>query len=153
MQAVRDDFLLSSDPDLLDFDIIHGFLSQAYWSVGIPRALVEQAARHSRPYGLYHCPTAHERRQVGYLRLVTDFTAFAYLADVFVLDHVRGQGLAKWMVRTMLDDPALQEVRGWMLATQDAHELYRKFGFDALETPRRFMRRNVPPSWKEPLLD
>ena len=147
MQALRGDFLLSSDPELLDFDVIHGFLSQAYWCPGIPRALVEQAAKHSRPIGVYRC-RADGRQQVGYLRVLTDFTSFAYLMDVFVLDEARGQGLAQWMVRTVLDDPLMQEVRSWMLVTRDAHELYRKFGFDGLESPDRFMRRPVTPSWQ-----
>ncbi len=148
MQAIRGDFLLSSDPELLDFDVVHGFLSQAYWSAGIPRALVEQAAKHSRPYGLYHCPGVNARRQAGYMRLITDFTATAYVSDVFVLEEFRGRGLAKWMVGTVLADPLMREVRSWMLGTRDAHELYRQFGFGGLDDPRRFMRRAVPPSWR-----
>ncbi len=148
MQAVRGDFLLSSDPELLDFDVIHEFLVQAYWCPGIPRALVEQAAKNSRPIGVYRCPRPNARQQVGYLRVLTDFTSFAYLMDVFVLEAARGQGLAQWMVQTVLDDPLMQEVRSWMLVTRDAHALYRKFGFDGLESPGRFMRRAVPPRWQ-----
>ena len=73
--------------------------------------------------------------------MVTDRATFAYLADVFVLETHRGRGLGKWLIETILSHPDLQGLRRWMLATRDAHELYREHGFDSLQTPEIFMER------------
>ncbi|TMA48016.1 MAG: GNAT family N-acetyltransferase, partial [Deltaproteobacteria bacterium] len=67
--------------------------------------------------------------QVGFARIVTDHATFAYLADVFVLEAFRGRGLGKWLVEVTVTLPELQGLRRWLLATADAHELYRRFGF------------------------
>ncbi len=143
MQVVRDACLVSDDRSLLDFDVIHGFLRDAYWAPGIPRETVEQAARHSQPFGLYLTDEAGGRRQIGYMRLLTDFAAIGYLLDVFVLEGFRGQGLARWMAQTVLAEPAFASVRTWMLATKDAHGLYRALGFTETEPGRR-----VPQPWQ-----
>ncbi len=99
MHAVRDGYLVSDDRSLLDFAVIHGFLTRSYWSPGIPRETVERAARHSLPVGLYRSAASNQQRQIGYMRLLTDFSVFAYVLDVFVLEDFRGQGLARWMVQ------------------------------------------------------
>ena len=131
-------FTISTDPAKLDLAVIHGFLTTSYWSPGIARERVERAIRHSLPFGVYE-----GERQVGFARVITDYTSFAYLADVFVLDAYRGRGLALWLMETILAHPELQDLRRWLLATRDAHALYRKVGFDALPTPERFMGRKA----------
>jgi GNAT superfamily N-acetyltransferase len=131
---------ISTDPARLDLDVIHGFLATAYWSPGVPRATVERAIAHSLPFGLY----APGGAQAGFARVVSDRTTFAYLADVFVLPEHRGRGLGVRLVETILAHPELQGLRRWHLATADAHELYRRFGFATPADPGRFM--NLEPA-------
>jgi len=73
--------------------------------------------------------------------VVTDRATFAYLADVFVLDEHRGQGIGKWLLEVILSHPDLQGLRRWMLATRDAHDLYRRYAFTELTRPGIFMER------------
>lgn len=117
---------LSGDPARLDLDAIHAYLTRSYWSPGIPREVVGRAMRHSLCLGVY------ERRsgaQVGFARVVTDHATFAYLCDVYVLEEHRGRGLSKAMMRWLMEQPALTGARRIMLATRDAHGLYRQSGF------------------------
>jgi ribosomal protein S18 acetylase RimI-like enzyme len=147
MEWRRGAYLISTDRARIDFDVVHAFVSQAYWSPGIPRVLVERAARHSLPFGLYHQPPDASPRQIGYARVLTDYTAFAYLMDVFVLEEHRGRGLARWLMETILGHPELQEVRAWQLKTRDAHGLYARVGFARPSDPERYMRRAGHPGY------
>jgi GNAT superfamily N-acetyltransferase len=132
---VLDGYEISTDRDRLDLDAIHGFLHEAYWSPGIPRATVERAVAGSLCFGLF----APGGAQAGFARAVSDRATFAYLADVFVLPGHRGRGLGAALVRAALEHPDLQGLRRWMLATRDAHALYAKLGFAELERPEIFM--------------
>ena len=140
----REPYFISTAPERLDLDVIHGFLSHSYWADGRSRERVEASIAHSIPIGLYHRAGDPGRaigraEQVGFARVITDHTTFAYLADVFVLEPHRGQGLGVWLVEIALGLPECAGAR-WLLGTRDAHELYRKFGFS--ETPPgRMMRR------------
>jgi GNAT superfamily N-acetyltransferase len=138
-QVQRGEYEITTDKSRLDFDVIHGFLSQSYWSSGIPMDTVKKAAQHAVTFGIFH-----EKQQVGYARVITDCTTFGYLADVFVVENERGKGLSKWLVETILDAPFLQGLRRWMLATRDAHGLYQQYGFTLLENPDFFMQINHP---------
>jgi GNAT superfamily N-acetyltransferase len=132
----HDGYAISTDRDRLDLDVVHGFLSTAYWSKGIPREVVERAIDNSLPFGLY----ADGGQQVGFARMVTDLATFAWLADVFVLERHRGHGLGTWLVGTALSHPGLEGVRRFDLATADAHSLYARFGFQPAD-PGRMMER------------
>ena len=125
---------ISTDKDRLDLDAIHAFLVRSYWSPGVPRELVARAIANSMCFGVYLGDA-----QVGFARVVTDRTSFAYLADVFVLEAHRGQGLSKRLVAEILAHPDLQGLRRVLLATADAHGLYAQFGFDALVRPGSMM--------------
>lgn len=133
----RGDFTISTDPARLNLDMIHEFLSQeAYWALGRSRDRVERSIRHSLNFGLYHLA-----EQIGFARVVTDRATFAWLADVFVLPDFREQRLSKWLMTVISEHPELQGLRRWILATRDAHGLYRQFGFEPLSAPDRFMER------------
>jgi GNAT superfamily N-acetyltransferase len=137
----RSGYSITTDRSALDMVTIHTFLRTSYWARDIPRAVVERSLRNSLCFGLYA-----EDTQVGFARVVTDRATFAYLADVFVLDEHRGRGLGKWLIECVLDHPDLQGLRRWSLATQDAHGLYRRFGFETPAHPERLMeivRTNV----------
>ena len=136
MRWVRaDGYEVSTAPGRLDLDVIHGFLRTAYWSVGVPREVIERSIANSIPFGLYD---AHGR-QAGFARVISDRAVFAYLGDVFVVPEHRGRGLGVWLVECVLAHPELQGLRRWHLATADAHELYRRFGFIESASPERHM--------------
>jgi GNAT superfamily N-acetyltransferase len=141
MEWRRGEYVISTDRERIDFQTVHAFLSCSYWSPGIPRELVERAARHSLTFGVYHEPAEGPGRQVGYARVLTDHVAFAYLMDVFVLEEHRGQGLARWLMETIVSLPELQGIRSWLLKTRDAQGLYEKFGFAPPSDSERFMTR------------
>jgi len=130
----RGDYLISSDPRRIDLDVVHRFLARSYWAAGIPRATVERSIAGSLSFGVYHAAT-----QVGFARVITDRATFAYLADVFVLEEERGQGLGEWLMETILAHPDLQGLRRFSLVTRDAQGLYRKFGFHEVAHPERHM--------------
>jgi len=119
----------------VDFATVHSWLSTAYWSEGVSRERVEKAARGSSlVVGAYA-----DGQQLGYCRAVSDRTTFGWLCDVFVSPSVRGQGIAKAMVGYILEHPEHQGLRRWLLATKDAHGIYRECGFESLPMPERWM--------------
>ena len=133
---------ISTDPSRLQLEAIHAYLTRSYWSPGIPIELVARAIANSMCFGLYRGD-----EQVGFARVVTDKSSFAYLADVYVLEAHRGQGLSKRLVETIQAHPDLQGLRRFMLATRDAHGLYAQFGFRPLGVPERLMEIRQTPTW------
>jgi len=130
----RGDLAVSTDPSRLDRSLIARFLAGSYWAKGIPREVVDRSIEGSLCFGLYRGP-----KQLGFARVITDYATFAYLADVFVVETSRGEGLGVWMMEVIMRHPRLQNLRRWMLATRDAHGLYEKFGWRSLENPERIM--------------
>ncbi|MFO1323225.1 MAG: GNAT family N-acetyltransferase [Burkholderiales bacterium] len=133
----RDDLEVTTAPDRIDVGVVHGFLTASYWATGIPRELVERALAHSLNFGLYRAGA-----QIGLARFVTDYATFAWLADVFVLEPHRRQGLATWLVGTALTHPVLTGLRRLLLVTRDQQALYGRLGFAPLAHPERFMEVN-----------
>jgi len=130
-----EEFFISTDKALLDASRIHAFLSQSYWAKGISRDLVERSIQHSLCFGVYTL----SREQVGFARVISDFTTFAYLCDVYIEPEYRGRGLSKLLMSTILSHPDLQGLRRFFLGTRDAHGLYRQFGFEVSTMPERWM--------------
>jgi GNAT superfamily N-acetyltransferase len=137
----RGEYTISCDQARLDLEVVYKFLSgESYWAEGRSRERVERSVANSLAFGLYKGGA-----QVGFARVVTDYATFAWLADVFVLDSDRGRGLGVWLVETIMSHPQLREVRRWLLATRDAQELYRRFGFrDLSGSPLGWMEKLDP---------
>ena len=130
---------ITLDPARFDVAAAHAYLSQSYWAKDIPLDVVRKALANSL------CVAAFAGgEQVGFARVVTDRATFAYLADVYVLEAHRGQGLSKALVSALLEHPELQGLRRLMLVTRDAHGLYEKFGFTPLAHPTRVMELHHP---------
>ena len=125
---------MSDRKEDMDVTMIHGFLTTSYWAKGIGKSTIERAIANSLCLGVFH-----NEKQMGFGRTITDRSTFAYLADVFILEEYRGRGLGKWLVDCFLDHEELQGLRRWLLATLDAHALYRQKGFVPLQEPQRFM--------------
>jgi GNAT superfamily N-acetyltransferase len=142
----RGEFVISTDRARLDVALIHEFLSESsYWAKGRPREVVERSIEHSLAFGVYR-----GERQVGFARVITDYATFAWIADVFVVEEFRGRGLGKWLGEVMISHPELQGFRRWVLATKDAHELYRRLGFRELQRAERWMERRDPATVERP---
>lgn len=142
----RGEYTISTDDDRLDIRIIHDFVAnQSYWAQGRSLETVQRSLDNSLNFGLYQ-----NNQQVGFARVVTDYATFAWVADVFVLDEHRGQGLSKWLMEVVLSHQDLQGFRRWVLATKDAHSLYARFGFIALHRPERWMERPDPNMQESP---
>ncbi|MDB6026181.1 MAG: family N-acetyltransferase [Verrucomicrobiales bacterium] len=113
---------------------IHAYLAQSYWATGIPLELVKRSVAGSLCFGIFF-----RGEQVAFARVISDRATFAYLADVYVLEEHRGQGLADWLMTTIVAHPELQGLRRFMLATRDAHGLYAKYGFTPTAKPEALM--------------
>ncbi|MCO7187877.1 MULTISPECIES: GNAT family N-acetyltransferase [unclassified Pseudoalteromonas] len=129
-------YTISTDPTRLNFDVIYHFISDSYWAKNIPRDVMARAIDNSLCFGAY----SEAGEQVGFARLITDKATFAYLADVFILEQHRGQGVSKMLVEAVMKHPELQGLRRIMLATKDAHGLYAQFGFETPDDPSILMQ-------------
>ncbi len=136
----RGDCVVSTDKSCLDVALTHDFLChRSYWARGVDLSVVQRAIEHSLCFGVYQ-----DGEQAGFARVVTDYAVFAYLMDVFILEPYRGQGLGKWLVECVFAHPELQGLRRWMLATQDAHSLYARYGFRPLSSAQPYMTAVSP---------
>jgi N-acetylglutamate synthase-like GNAT family acetyltransferase len=129
-------YIISTDKSLIDLDYIFNFLTEeSYWAKGISKAIFKKSIENSICFSIYL-----KNEQIGFARVITDYATFAYLADVFIDKNHRKKGLSKWLVQNILDYDQLQNLRLWLLATADAHQLYQQFGFVSLNNPQRFMQ-------------
>jgi GNAT superfamily N-acetyltransferase len=134
IEVQRDLYTISTDPARLDVEAVCDMLSHAYWATGRPRSRTERALQNSLVFGVYE-----GTRQVGLARVVSDYSIFAYLCDVYIHEQHRARGLGKWLIETIMAHPDLQGLRRWTLVTLDAHELYRQFGWEGLKEPQGWM--------------
>jgi GNAT superfamily N-acetyltransferase len=136
MNSDYNDYQISDEIRRINFEKVTEWLTGTYWSPGIKREEVEKGAKNSSlVIGVYTL----EGQQVGYTRLASDKTRFAYLMDVFVDPAHRNKGIAQAMIRFAMTHPEHKAVYLWLLATQDAHKVYEKAGFKPLAHPERWM--------------
>ncbi|AYN68375.1 N-acetyltransferase [Euzebyella marina] len=140
MELYRNDFLISTDREKLNIPFIHEFLSkEADWSRGIPLDRVQKSIENSLNFGLYH-----QEQQIGFARIISDFSTIAYLGDVFILKEYRGSGLSKWLMESIMAHEELQGLRRWILLTDTAEWLYKKYGFQKVPKPELYMEKHNP---------
>jgi GNAT superfamily N-acetyltransferase len=132
---------ISTDPERLDRDLIHRFLSQeSYWARSRTREENDRVIDRSLCFGAYD----HDGRQIGHARVVSDGASFAYIGDVFVVPEARGRGIGKALLAAILEHTDVRDVRRVALVTDDAHGLYAGFGFGALDDVHKWMQRRRP---------
>lgn len=145
MEWQKNGFRITTEESKMDTKYIHEFLStKSYWAEGIPIDTVEKSIRGSLCFGVFS-----NERQVGFARAITDKATFAWLADVFIDDRYRGQGLGKWLMEVIISHEDLQGLRRIMLGTKDAHGLYAQYGFIPLPYPERMMTIHYPEVYKK----
>jgi GNAT superfamily N-acetyltransferase len=146
MKWKRGNFVIDTNRRKLDLRLIQEFLDKrSYWAIGRSIDTVSRSIRNSLNFGIYDGD-----KQIGFARVITDYATFAWLADVFIIEEYRGRGLSKWLMEVIISHPKLQGFRRWTLATKDAHDLYRKFGFAELRKPERWMERSDPSTEEHP---
>ena len=129
---------VSTDKNKLDVPFIQNFLKDIYWVAGRTIEEVQTTIEASVCFGIYL-----DNKQIGFARVITDYVVFAYLMDVFIEEKHRGKGYSSLLIETMMNEPQLQQVKIWRLATSDAHFLYEKFGFTALAHPEKLMEKII----------
>lgn len=129
-------FQISTKKSQLDLEVIYGFLKNSYWANQRSKAVIKKSLDHCLSFGLYQAG-----KQIGLARVVTDYSVFGYVADVFILEEFRGLGLGKWLIDTVVEHPSLEGIK-WFLVTKDMHRLYEGVGFAIVEHPDRIMEMN-----------
>ena len=141
----RHPFTISTDQARLDIEAIHAFLAEeSGWALGREKAVVIRSIQHSLCFGLYE-----QDVQIGFARVISDYTTYAYLDDVYVLDIYRGKGLGKWLIECLLTHPALQSISRLGLTTIDKQNFYKTLGWTALKYPGRHMEKLSPEYYKD----
>jgi GNAT superfamily N-acetyltransferase len=138
----RDGYVLSTDPARVDVDVVHRWLSEeSYWAAGRARDVVARSIAGSLPFSVWR-----DDAQVAFARAVTDGATFAWICDVFVDSGHRGHGLGQWLVDSIIADLSAGGLQRFLLATRDAHEVYRRSGFEPIAGPSRFMEIDRRPT-------
>jgi GNAT superfamily N-acetyltransferase len=140
------EWIVSTDPARIQFDVVYGWLRETYWSPNVRREVSRKAFANSLAAGAYD----HDGRQLGVARVASDRATFAWLCDVYVDEAARGRGIGRAMVKALMEHPELQTVRRWCLGTRDAHEVYRPLGFDTGNSKVLMEHLPDPARWQEP---
>jgi len=144
IEITLDNFLITTDRSKMDIVAIHDFLSKySGWSDNIPFENVKISVDNSLNFGLFH-----DNKQIGFARIISDFSTIAYLGDIYVLENYRGQGLSKKLMDAVMGHPNLQGLRRWILLTSTAEWLYEKYGFTKLPKPELYMELFNPNVYK-----
>ncbi len=144
LNYVFEEYLITTDKTKMDIVAIHDFLANhSGWSNHIPLERVETAISHSLNFGLFH-----QDKQIGYARVISDFSTISYLGDIYILEYFRGKGLSKKLMDTVMSHPNLQGLRRWILLTSTADWLYEKYGFEKLPKPELYMELYNPTVYK-----
>jgi len=144
IEITFDDFTITTDRSKMDLVAIHDFLSKySGWSDNISFDKVVTSINNSLNFGLFH-----KDKQIGFARIISDFSTIAYLGDIYILDDYRGQGLSKKLMDAVIEHPKLQGLRRWILLTSTADWLYEKYGFTKLPKPELYMELYNPNVYK-----
>lgn len=137
----RPQFTVSTDKSKLDIDAIHDFIcNRSYWGKGRSQEAIWTTIDHSLCFGIYD----DDAQFLGFARVVTDYVVVAHLMDFFILEEHRGQGIGKQLLEQIIHYPSLKEIKFWRLDTNDAHELYERFGFKEPAYPEKIMEKRSP---------
>lgn len=127
-------FIISTDKDKINLPTVYEFLKTTYWATDRSFQQVEDSIKNSLCFGVYD-----QTNQIGFARVISDYTTFAYLADVFILPSYRNRGLGKWLLDSIVNIELLKNVGSWLLLTNDTQQLYEQVGFVTYPYPERVM--------------
>lgn len=128
-----DNYIISTEKNLLDINQIHGWLKNCFWSKNIPFEYVGRLIQYSLCFGVYQ---KQSNEQVGFGRVISDFTTFAYICDIVIDDLHRKKGLGTALIEAIMDYSDLQGLKTWALrTTEEARKIYEKIGFKVANYP------------------
>lgn len=131
-----EDYYISTQKQKLNLALIHQYLTEeSYWAKNRSLETVKQSIENSYCFGVYDA----NDNQVGFARVITDYTLFAWLCDLFILPAHQRRGLGKMLMKAITEEPSLQNLKRWGLNTRDAHGLYAQFGFTPMTHPEYAM--------------
>lgn len=143
-EIIFGEYTITTDKSKMAIVAIHDFLSKySGWSDNIPIDRVRISIDNSLNFGVFH-----NNKQIGFARIISDFSTIAYLGDIYVLDSYRGQGLSKKLMDMVMTHPNLQGLRRWILLTSTADWLYEKYGFIKVPHPEIYMELYNPDVYK-----
>lgn len=123
----KNEYTISDDKEQINYPFVIKSLNSTYWADERPASLIEKSFENSVVLTL-----SHKEKQVGFARIVSDYSCFAWLCDVYIDPSVRGKGLGKFLMSCVKEHPSTN-VRMTILATKDAHGLYEQYGFERRE--------------------
>lgn len=145
IESFNEDYYVSTDRQKLDIISIHNFLTnESEWANGIQLSTVKLSIENSLNFGLYS-----KKKQIGFARVISDYSTIAYLGDVFIIEKYRGKGLSKLLINEIMNHPNLQGLRRWILLTDTSEWLYKKYGFRSLPNPEFYMEKYNPNVYKK----
>lgn len=130
----KEDFIITTDYNKIDIENVYSLLSKSYWANSRKKDVIIKSLQNSLCFSMFH-----NSKQIGLVRVITDYATFAYLCDVIIDEEYRHCGLGKWYLECVFKYPGLENLRRWCLITRDAHEFYKNFGFKSLSNPERYM--------------
>lgn len=138
-----DNVNIKSGIESMDFDRVTEMLSKAWWCTGIKINEIKQGAYNSALVAGVFLP---DQIQIGYARVISDKTRFAYILDVYIDENYRGKGAGQKLINYILAHDDLKDVYQWLLITKDAHYFYSKSGFTPTSRPSDWLEiRNKRP--------
>lgn len=124
--------IIKDGVEKMDFVKVTNMLANAFWCPGIRIEEVRKGAINST---LVVGAFIQDKSQVGYARVISDKTRFAYILDVYVDENYRRKGIGQKLINYILSHEELTEVYQWLLITKDAHGVYSKVGFKSIPQP------------------
>jgi GNAT superfamily N-acetyltransferase len=131
-------FSITTDYHKINKNKVYELLSQSYWANTRDQEIIDESLKNSLCFSLFF----HDD-QIGILRVITDYSTFAYLCDFIIDEKFRNQGLGGWLLNSVLNHQKLKKIKRWILITKDAHEFYRKFEFTNLNFPDKYMEKII----------
>ena len=111
----------------MNIDEVMRLLRMTYWAGKRPAEQIEKSMQNSSCYGV----RLDDRKLVGFARVISDYATTYYLCDVIIDTDYQHMGLGTALVSYIESLPEYAGLRG-ILITRDAHDLYRKYGYEVL---------------------
>lgn len=129
--------IITTDLNGIDIDFITTEIQATYWAKDRSKDQILKSIKNSFFFSMFY-----EKKQIGFARVITDYSTFAYLCDVLITQNYQNKGYGKILLNTVLTHQELSTVK-WLLRTKDAHRFYKEFGFIKTERPERYMEKII----------
>ena len=112
----------------MNIDEVVRLLRMTYWA---DKRSVDQIRKSMQNSSCYGVTLDNENKLVGFARVISDYATTYFLCDVIIDTSYQHMGLGTALVSHIESLPEYAGLRG-ILITRDAHDLYRKYGYEVL---------------------